>query len=353
MLAVILLSSGFQPGPKTIVLHGEHLSVTPKEFYIADVVDERENRNEIAWLLPVAGKDNTQLKPYPADLEGGGLKAIKQFIERSLPKNKALRPVTIRLKKFVVIETYLTGGRVEGHISLTMSFDLQRGNDDPMHLADYSGSANYNRKAGPPQEIEPTLRRVLEDGLLYLNTWMDKQADTNIKLAKEVKVTFTDYKEKKEDDTIYYSAKRPLTWDDFKADVPSSKYDAESFPGFGYYEHAEVVKGILKVELAIKVYLPKSASWVKDYARTPYALNHEQRHFDIVKIVAEHFKKKISTEPLPVSNFEGPINVEYLESFREMNRLQKQYDNETRHGSDQTAQQRWNDKIDAELGVKR
>ena len=337
-------------------MHDEPLSITPKEFYVANVIDERDNRSAIAWLLPVAGSTNDQSKTYPVDFQDGGLSAIKLFIGHNLPKNPALRPVVIRLKKFVANESPLAGGRVGGHVVMAMSFYLKRDNENMVHLGDYNGSAKYNRKAGPAQAIEPILRHVLEDGLVYLNTWMDQQANTNINLAKNVKISFTDYSEKKEGDSIYYAVKRPLTWDDFKASVVTgSKFDAEAFPGFGYEERADVAMGTINVRIAVKVYLPKSAGWVKSGSRTDYALNHEQRHFDIVKIVAEHFKKKLAAEHLPVSNFEGPINVEYLESLREMNRLQKEYDNETKHGSDQTAQLSWNERIDKELkklGVK-
>jgi hypothetical protein len=59
---------------------------------------------------------------------------------------------------------------------------------------------------------------------------------------------------------------------------------------------------------------------------------------------------------LPVDNFDGIINVEYLDTLREATSMQKQYDAETRHGQDQQVQARWNDKIDGELkeyGVKK
>ncbi len=352
---LLVLFSGFQPGPQSIVLHDEVLPVSPKEFYVANVVDERENRAAVAWLLPVADSDNNQGKTSPVDFQGGGLAAIKQFIDHSLPRNTSLRPVIIRLKRFIATETALPGGHVDGRVTFAMSFDLQRGNQDALHLGDYNGSARYNRKAGAPQAIEPTLRHVLTDGLVYLNSWMDQQANSNVNLAKEVKIDFTNYSEKKEGDTIYYTVKRPITWDDFKSKIPDSKFDAETFPGIGYEEHAAVNNAVLNVHLAIKVYLPKSACWVKSGSRTDFALNHEQKHFDIAKIAAEHFKKKLSTEHFTVSNFEGPINVEYLEALREMNRLQKQYDDETKHGLDQGAQQRWNERIDKELkelGVK-
>jgi len=358
LILAALFFTGFQSAAQqigTVILTDEQVPVTPKEFYIANVIDERDNRSAVAWLLSPSGTKN-QNESYPIDLQGGGLVAIKQFINRNLPCNKALRPVVISIKKFMVTESALAGGLAEGHIAVVMSFDLQQVDDEPLHLLDYNGSATYTRNTGPPQDIEPTLRHTLENGLIYLDTWMNQQAGTNIKLATGVKVTFTDYEEKPEGDSIYYTVNRPLTWDDFKSKIPGNRYDAEVFPGFGYDEHAEIIKGIINISVAMKVYLPKSASWVRDGERNDYTLNHEQRHFDIVKIAAERFKQKIKAEDLPVSNFDGPINRVYLETYREMDSLQKQYDDETRHGSDQQAQQQWNERINKELkeyGVKR
>jgi hypothetical protein len=339
--------AGAQTG--NIILKDEQIPVTPKEFYIANVTDARDNRSAVAFILPTANVTD-QAKAYPVDLQGGALVAIKQFIDHNLSRDTAYRPITIGLKKFMATESPLTGGKVEGHVTVVMSFGITRGDDETLHLLDYKGNATYTRNSGPPQEIEPTLRHMLENGLIYLNTWMDRQAATNIKLAKAVKLSFTDYEEKPEGDTIYYAVKRPLTWDDFQSKIPGGSYDAEVYPTMGYEEHTEVAKSVINVDLAIKVSLPKSASWVRDGRRNDYNLNHEQRHFDIAKIAAENFKQKLNAENLTVGNYEGIINFEYLEAYREMNNLQKQYDDETRHGSDESAQQRWNERIDRELG---
>lgn len=351
MLFTTLIFSGFQSAAKqndNIILKDEPVPATPKEFYVANVVDERDDRSAVAWLVTSASAQN-QSKTYPVDLQGGGLNAIKKFIGHNLPRNIALRPVAIGLKKFMVTETTLTGGGVEGHVALVMSFNLMQDDDEMLHLLDYKSNAIYTRTAGPPQEIEPTLRHMLETGLVYLNTWMNQQAAVNIKLARAVKINFSDYQEKSEGDSIYYAANRPLTWSDFKSKTPSGRFDAQVFPTIGYDENTEVIKGVINVNLAIKVCLPKSAAWVKEGSRNDYVLNHEQRHFDIVKIVAEHFKHQINAENLTVDNYEGIINSDYLDAYREMDTLQKQYDNETRHGMDQFAQQRWNERIDKEL----
>lgn len=334
-----------------IVLTDERATITPKEFYVNNVIDERIDKSPIALILPA----ETNAKPYAADIKGGAYPAIKQFVNANLPKSKDLRALIIGLKKISIKENAFAGNRAEGHVALVFSFYLDKGEDDKIHLADYSGSAVYNRDATQTQNIATTLQRVLVNGLVYVNSWMNQQAGSNIKLAHGVKVTFSDYEEKPEGDSIYYSVKRPLTWADFKSKTPSSKYAAEVFPTVGYDERTEVAKGIISLHLTVKTCLPKSACWVKDGSRSAYTLNHEQRHFDIVKIASEHFKQKLAARNLGTDDYEASVNMEYLDAYREMNNLQKQYDDETHHGTDAAEQGKWNLRIDQELkklGVK-
>ncbi len=93
----------------------------------------------------------------------------------------------------------------------------------------------------------------------------------------------------------------------------------------------------------------KSSSWVREGARKAYGLNHEQRHFDIVKIVVERFKRKLLSMELAPDDYEGVLGYQYLEVYREMNRMQDEYDSETRHGINKTVQEKWNQRIDEEL----
>lgn len=334
-----------------IVLINEQMPVSPKEFYIAGITDGRDERSAVAWLLPPGPVTGSAVK-YPVDLKGGTLAAIRQFVGFTWPVNKSLRPVIIRIKKFRLDERVLQGGHIEGKIKVALSFYLKK-EEEPVQLIDYTGSAGYSRSAGQQIDIEPVLRHALEYGLTYFNTWINREADNNIKLAKGARIIFTDYTEEPEGDTIYYSAKRPLRWDDFRAKPEGGKYEAQVFPSIGYSEQVEIVKGTVIIRMSIKTYVPKSACWVRDGSRNAYSLNHEQRHFEIVKIIAERFKQKLRTEKLTVDNYDGPINVQYLESFHEMNGMQDQYDAETRHGTDTYVQRQWNEKIDKELGLKR
>lgn len=351
-----LAFSAFQTVPQrlsSVILTNEQLIIKPVRFYIDDVEDELNSHEPVALL--VSQVKGLPPQTYTSDLKDGPVLSVKRFIVASLPRSTALSPIIIGLKKISIKETAQANNRVEGHVAVIFSFYLRKGDDDKVYLADYSGSAVYNRDPGQIQYIEPVLRKVLVNGLSYVNTWMGQQSGNNIKLAKKVEVSFSDYEDQTEGDSIYYSNKRPLMWADFRGIPPVSKYSAEVFPVLGYDQRAELANGVIKLHLTLKACLPKSAAWAKNNSRNDYTLNHEQRHFDIVKLTAEHFKKEIAGSNLLPDTYEGIVNVKYLDAYREMTAMQMLYDKETSHGIDTAEQERWNAKIDKELkelGVK-
>ena len=348
-LVCILFFGGFRYSLQIdapMVLRDSKLNFTPSEFYISDVEDERDDRRSVAVLLEKQGTQPTVARPV--DLKGGAAIALKSFIYRNLYRDTSLRTVIVTIKEFKLTESILPNGRVSGHLAVVFSFALLF-SDRTVHLVDYSGGLRYNRPDNQPVDAETILRQGIEQALSYFNKWINNQAESNALLAKSVKVRFTDYSESPEGDTIYYSVSRPLTWADFKDKPRVSRFEAEVFTSIGYTEQNEVIKGIIYVNMAIKVNVAKSDCFVKEGSHDGYILNHEQRHFDIEKLVSEHFKQKIFAMDLPVDNFYGFINVEYLETLREATRMQKLYDNETRHGQDRSEQERWNKKIDKEL----
>ena len=335
-----------------IILRDEKINFTPKGFYIAGVTDERKDRSCVANLL-VINPDHS-VTAQKVDLKDGAAASINQFIIRNFHRDTSLRPVVITLKEFKVTEAMAPNGQIGGRLTIVFEFSLQAGYRT-IHLVDYTGGIRYTRQENGSVDIESILRRGIEGTQDFFNTWINSNAETNALLAKSVKLRFTDYTETPEGDTIYYSAKRPLTWADFKDRPRDKNYAAEIIPVIGYTEQNQVVNGIIYVDMAIKVSVAKSDCWVTAL-KDDYILNHEQRHFDIEKIIGERYKKKLLAMKLPADNFYGPINMEYLEALREATRMQKQYDAETRHGQDHEAQTKWNEKIDRELreyGVKK
>ena len=226
-------------------------------------------------------------------------------------------------------------------------FDLEK-ESGPVPLTQYKSSARYTRPLSDLSIVEPTLRRVLGNSLNFIIGWIKKEASKNPAFVEGIKLTFSDYLEQHED-TVYYDPLRPLIWDDFREKRSENKYAATVFPSFGYDQRSKIEDGVLIVELVMKVFVVKSASWVGPGTSGNYNLKHEQKHFDLVKIVAERFKKKLLSEKLTPENYQGIINFEYLEFYREMNRVQQEYDEQTSHGTSALIQEFWNRKIESDL----
>ncbi|MVN23256.1 hypothetical protein [Mucilaginibacter arboris] len=350
----LFFTSGVQAQIGPIVLTPQKLITIPKEFYIAQITDERPEQKAVAWIYPAAINLKQKTGLQAVDLKGGGLAAIQDFIWQSLPSDKKLRPVLMHIKECRVTESLSAQNRVEGKVALSLSFDLLAG-EGSIFLTNYRIDSKYTRPDNQINVPASMLSSSLNAALKYFNTWMDSQANNNPKLAREVKVTFKEYQQKQEGDTIYYAVNRPLRWDDFQDKPRGSKYAASVFPSFGFEEKTEIANGVISIKLEMKTFVPKSGCWVKDFSRDDYTLNHEQRHFDIVKIIEQRFEQKIRATPLSVLNYEGIINYQFYNYFGEMNHLQDQYDDETRHGLNTGEQERWNQRIDQELtalGIK-
>lgn len=331
-----------------ILLGDEQIPFKPNNYHIAGIVDERANKGAVA--LVIIKSPQNKLVSQLIDVQGGIEQAMTRFIDRNLSKNKSLRPVTITIKQFNVTETVMPNGNIDGRIQVLLSFGLEK-DYGIEQLIDYDGGLRYTRNGNNYiTVVEPCIRKVLKNSLVYFNDWVKSNTAVNHKLAKGLKFSFTNYTESAEGDTIYYSPTRPITWNDFQSRYkPLITANATVMPGFGYEIEQEVVDGIINVNVQLKVYLPKSASWADSYGRDAYALNHEQRHFDITKIIAEQYKQKILAKNLNPDNYEAFILMQYLDSYRDMDKMQKAYDNETNHSRNSMAQQEWNARIDNEL----
>ena len=323
------------------------LSFTPKEFYFHKVVDVRTDRSPIAFLVPPTNNRSANLELV--DLKGGTLPSIQAFVIGSLSQNMSLRPVVIKIKDCKIIEKLIDSNRgvIEGEVYLDFGFHLERG-EELVHLLDFQGGMSYKRSMRQLSVIEPIFRRSLANALKYFHDWIEREAGINEKLARSVKVNIADYRVDFRDDTVFYDPNRPLTWADFTGRPRLGNYAASIFASIAYEGDSKLKDGEVEIDLVFKTYMLKSSSWVKG-TNNSYGLNHEQRHFDIAQIITERLKSKLAGMTLLPHNFDRVVSFEFLEAYREMNRLQEEYDRETAHGMNSAAQARWNTRIDNEL----
>lgn len=351
LAGLALLAAGpRQPGP-ALVLQPVPAAITPTQFYVAAVHDARTERGAVAQLLR---RPANLTLPSPGleavELQGGSLPALRQFVAQSVPRNAGRRPVTIRLQELRLRETAGAPGWAQGQLTLRLAFEWQRAGRT-VQLTTYRGAARYQRPLGSAYAAaEPALRQALVEALKYFDQWMNREAAANLKLATGLRVHARDYPYRPDPDTLFYSRAHPLTYPDFLA-VPRPLHGAVGavFPSFAYLAEARLQQGVLHLQVQTKVFVVRHSSWLLPSARDAYALNHEQRHFDLVQLVAERFKRKLTPDSLTLDNYDARMQFQFLQSWREMNQLQEQYDAETAHGQSQAAQQRWNARIEAEL----
>lgn len=331
-----------QSVPEPIRLKPERLSSDLWDYYIDQVIDERAEGQTLANVV----YSGTDFKPrnYSAEISA---KVLRDFLRSGFPASTSARAINIRILECKIRETN-QGNYVSGQVVLKLQFELQK-NWRVLPLTSYGTSLNYRRSISKPEFVENSLRSVLRNSLNFIQEWVKKESNTNVALAKSIALSFSDY-HTSDADTVYYQKSRPLSFDDFTARPPqNSRFHAAIFPTFGYDMRREYRDGIIHVHIDLKVYMVKSASWALHTVKNSYSLNHEQRHFDLVKLIAEQFKSKLASEYLNPDNYEGLINVEYLEFYRKMNQLQEKYDEETSHGTNRLVQSSWNQRIDMEL----
>ena len=153
-------------------------------------------------------------------------------------------------------------------------------------------------------------------------------------------------------DTIYYNSSRKLTWPDFKG-TPGKPADALAMTssGFGYSATMRSYNGKTDISVNVYCYFSKQNSWVRQGRESGYALNHEQHHFDVTYIVTDIFMQKLKTAAVNSKNYGDVIEKIYDESCRELEKMQNEYDGQTRNGILRNIQAEWNDKINKQLTI--
>ncbi|MBA2248894.1 MAG: DUF922 domain-containing protein [Chitinophagaceae bacterium] len=154
----------------------------------------------------------------------------------------------------------------------------------------------------------------------------------------------------KGNDTIYYDIHRPLKWEDFKG-TPDYHFfgGAVTASGFAFDAAISMVNDLMTLKIGIYTFFSKNGSWKKPDINSDYHLLHEQNHFNITRIGASQFLKKISEAKFTRSNYQQVMTSIFDSVYKENMALQKQYDNATEHSINQQQQLLWNDKIGAEL----
>jgi hypothetical protein len=312
-----------------------------KNFSIVSVEDVRQQRDNIGTIFVSATQKET------ISLKGGTISAVKKlFSQAILPKNQTFISISYKILEIKILESRLPNGNVSGQMLLRVAFD-RIGKKDTVMLTETTTSTSFLRSDDkmPDDKYEPILTSLFTKSLEYFDKWLVLNEGRHEALIKGVKIIFLPETDRNDNDTIYYET-RKVNWDDFRGKPTNSIYGAAIFANFAYTATFRIVDSYIEARIQAKTYMVRGMSWVTPASYSDYALAHEQLHFDIAKLVTERFKKKIVAMKADlVIDLNSMIQYEYLESYREMNLLQKQYDGETQHSINTRMQAEWGIKV--------
>jgi hypothetical protein len=151
-------------------------------------------------------------------------------------------------------------------------------------------------------------------------------------------------------ETIYYNPVRALSWNDFKGKPDNNSVaSAITASGFGYKADFKSVGPRSQLNVAVYCYFNKKNSWVKEGKTTSYILTHEQHHFDISFLAAGLFMEKLKAAGITRSNYNVLLPKLYNECVAIMNKMQNDYDSQTKNGQLRDIQSQWNELVSTKL----
>lgn len=282
-------------------------------------------------------------------------KSIRNYfttlLDQSITKKADPTKILLVIRKLAVSEKSEDNYQA-GRLTLEVAF-LSLRNADTTFLTKTVARIGYQRTEGgsPTKNLEKLITNNLFTTINFFNGWLEINRSIVPAFAVASKITTMPPYGANDADTIYYPTRRVI-WSDFTGSPAfgSDRFAAAIFVSIGYALEMTVRSQVILANFTPKVYMVKGLSWVRTANQNSYSLQHEQLHFDIAQIAMNRYVERVKTinESTP-EDVQSRVHYEYLEAFREMNRLQEAYDDETGHGTDVAAQNRWEAQIAAWL----
>jgi hypothetical protein len=151
---------------------------------------------------------------------------------------------------------------------------------------------------------------------------------------------------------ILFSKERPLKIGDFKArpDAASPGVGA-TYSGIAMAIEGRMEKGVLVTTVRLTVYFDAAQSWMKREGKTERVLKHEQNHFDLTAIKACDLAQAIAGASYDYRNLKKKLHELHRLHTSQLRELQKDYDQETKHGTVAEQQAVWAARIAARLAA--
>ncbi len=147
-------------------------------------------------------------------------------------------------------------------------------------------------------------------------------------------------------EAIVWEKDNPLSWKDFKGEIPaSSRAAATTASGITYRYSATGNQNNFEVNFDVHTMFYPNKSWYNPELCDASILKHEQLHFDISELYARTLKKRLTEGRYTRQNVRAKVKKIYKEVTAALNDYQNLYDRETNFSRNQEVQKVWNKKI--------
>jgi hypothetical protein len=148
---------------------------------------------------------------------------------------------------------------------------------------------------------------------------------------------------------MQWNAQRQLTWEDFQG-VPNlgADYVASTNSGISFSFSYQVSDGVMTMQYEVLSNFYPELSWFKPTKVSEYILKHEQTHFDITELFARKLRKAMAETSFS-NKPKQEVNAIYEQIERARRKFQNQYDRETEHSKNKSAEMQWRNLVAQEL----
>lgn len=331
-----------QDDVKYIKLFKEKSPLQFVSFHISAIKDDRPDTSKIGILhTGLTGKKNTTLKLYP-----GAQKAVTDFIKANYKQDTATTAIELHI---ININVAHSRNGLKNHLDVSFGIAYYIAGEK---ITDYNGEGSSDGAGDPAKPIEELLRKTLQNGLQGFDAWWQKNkqsylatkgAPTTIIVEPVLPKSIPDT------DIILYNPGQPLKHDDFTGEPDDlSGASAVTHSGIQIRLSSLTKDGTAKVQVQILPYFDKNNSWFRKSSRNAKTLLHEQKHFDITALKACELMQTIKKFTF-TADYARELETLHKQNEKDWDLLQRTYDTETNHGQTNSAQQKWNQKLQEQL----
>lgn len=328
-------------GQFALDLKPQAYNVSPIGYFYQSVIDQRPSKY---FLGQIQDRNNQKIDLV---LNSGTETVFLNHLKNNFPVKDGDVPLVIEITELSFNENPRRDGLIDGSVLIKLSVSTIHENDTILICKPHS-SSKYQRSSNSLDEdsFETILRELWVSCIKFADDYIGLNNSKIEAFNSGVNIIISPLESVNKRDTVHYMS-RKVTWNDFRAEPrEGSKYSAAIFPTIALGTQLTIKDNKLTAFLKPQIYMIPSQSWAKKYARDVSGLAHEQLHFDITKVVMDRLLRKLShIEAKTMDDLSSIIQWEYLEAYKEMNRLQDAYDLETNHNLNKGKQAEWSKKV--------